>query len=61
MRRGVRMIREKTSMKLMNLIREKCCKRLRKRAYRVQSHRKVGQAKMCDEAFCLHYSRADED
>ena len=28
----------------------------------LQSHKKVGQAKRCDEAFCLHYSRAaDED
>jgi hypothetical protein len=26
-----------------------------------QSHRKVGQVKRCDEAFCLHCSRAGDD
>ena len=60
MRRGTSMIRVKT------IIYDACESYQRKMLQMIekeslQSHRKGGQAKRCDEAFCLHCYRADED
>ena len=61
MRRGTSMIRKKTSMnyEACESYQRKMLQTIEKES--LQSHRKVGQVKRCDEEFCLHCSRGDED